>query len=189
MSSNLTSLPEKIIITGTGRAGTTFLIRLLTLLSLPTGFKPNQVGRLPGANAGMELKMESGALIVKNPEFIRGLDFYSKKYSLFVIIPVREMKESAKSRVKNGRGAGGVWNASTEEQQINWYNHIMTKGLVDIIQNDIPHVFIDFNRMIRSSEYLYDKLSYVMNKFNISYETFCVAYEKASDVSRPVQAV
>ena len=109
-------LPEKIVITGTGRAGTTFLIRLFTLLGLPTGFRPEHVSRIAGANAGMELKIEAAPLIIKNPEIIRYLSLYVNKYSLYVIIPVRDMSAAAKSRVRNGRGVGGLWNANTEER-------------------------------------------------------------------------
>jgi hypothetical protein len=43
-----------VIISGTGRAGTTFLVQLLTALSLDTGFKPGTTPVFAHCNAGME---------------------------------------------------------------------------------------------------------------------------------------
>jgi hypothetical protein len=182
------SKPEKILITGTGRAGTTFLVRLMTLLKLPTGFSPDKAARinLPH-NAGMEFKVgQQGATIVKSPTFIQGLADIQKKYDIYVIIPIRAVKDAAESRVKNGVGAGGLWNAKDQASQENVLNLLLVRGLTDIVQNDIPHVFIDFCRMIKSPEYLFGKLEYVMTKYGVSYDAFSKQYVSASNESRPL---
>jgi len=183
------SKPEKILITGTGRAGTTFLVRLMTLLKLPTGFGIEKTNRVGGCNAGMELKLhQDDAFIVKDPRFIENLATIVKegKYDIYVIVPLRNIKEAAQSRVKNGLGAGGLWNARDQATQENTLNSLLTKGLLDIVQNDIPHVFIDFNRMIKSPEYLFSKLEYVMTKYGVTYEIFYTQYIAASNESRPL---
>jgi hypothetical protein len=43
-----------VIISGTGRAGTTFLVQLLTELGLDTGFPDAHSQIFPNCNAGME---------------------------------------------------------------------------------------------------------------------------------------
>jgi len=182
------SKPEKILITGTGRAGTTFLVRLMTLLKLQTGFGIEKTVRQNTPhNAGMELKVgQDGATIVKNPTFIEDLAGIHKRYDIYVIIPIRTVKEAAQSRVKNGKASGGLWNAKDQVSQENVLNSLLVKGLTDIVQNDIPHVFIDFHRMIKSPEYLFGKLEYVMTKYGVTYEAFYTQYVAASNESRPL---
>ena len=53
---------HKVIITGTGRAGTTFLVRLLTELGLDTGYTPAGARALVNAHsqAGLELDLGGG---------------------------------------------------------------------------------------------------------------------------------
>lgn len=178
---------EKILITGTGRAGTTFLVRLMTLLNLPTSFSKDKAARINVThNAGMEYKVDSGATIVKSPTFIEGLADIQKKYDIYVIIPIRTVKDAAQSRVKNGVGAGGLWNAKDQASQERVLNSLLVRGLTDIVQNDIPHVFIDFTRMIKSPEYLFGKLQHVMTKYAVSYESFYTQYVAASNESRPL---
>jgi len=181
------SKPERVLITGTGRAGTTFLMRLMTLLKLPTGFSIDKAKRinLPH-NAGMELKIHSNATIIKNPIYINDLANINKQYDLYLIIPIRMVKEVAESRVKNGNGAGGLWNAKDQASQENMLNSCLAKALVDIVCYDLPHVFIDFHRMIKSPEYLFGKLEYVMTKYGVTYEAFHTQYVAASNESRPL---
>lgn len=45
---------NQVIISGTGRAGTTFLIQLLTCLGFDTGFANVEAAIDPNCNAGME---------------------------------------------------------------------------------------------------------------------------------------
>lgn len=56
--------PHKVVITGTGRAGTTFLVQLLTELGFDTGFTPDEARRRVDARcqAGLEhqLRMPRG---------------------------------------------------------------------------------------------------------------------------------
>ena len=65
-----------IIISGTGRAGTTFLVQLLTELGLDTGF-PRAVSQTDAnSNAGMELDIRDikAPYIIKNPWLCDYLD-------------------------------------------------------------------------------------------------------------------
>ena len=54
----MSQTPRKhVVITGTGRAGTSFLMQLLTNLGLDTGFSPGQSAMDPNARAGMEIPL------------------------------------------------------------------------------------------------------------------------------------
>ena len=65
-----------LIISGTGRAGTTFLVQLLTELGLDTGFKDAFSEFHANCNAGMEwnLRREDAPYVVKSPELCEYLD-------------------------------------------------------------------------------------------------------------------
>jgi hypothetical protein len=183
----MTTKPEKFIITGTGRAGTTFCVRLFTHLGLDTGYTPetmeNHVWR--HCNAGLERPIGHKNMILKNPTFLTSLAAYHRSLNLFVIIPLRELEESAASRARNGKNPGGLWDAKTVEEQVDKYETMMMRALYDIVQNDIPHAFLDFKRMIASWEYMYGALKVMMDRFAVTPEAFQVAWEKASEVSRP----
>lgn len=103
---------EKVLITGTGRCGTTFLIKLFTFLGFDTGYNRENYHLYIGkkCNSGME-KTTFENYIVKNPLFITGIEDLIKKQSIKikkVIIPLRNLEQSAKSRVKYGKGWGGL---------------------------------------------------------------------------------
>ena len=49
-----------IIITGTGRTGTTFLVQLLTNLGLETGFTRQNMALFENARAGLEHDVRNG---------------------------------------------------------------------------------------------------------------------------------
>jgi hypothetical protein len=81
-----------IIITGTGRAGTTLLVQLLTVVGLDTGFSDVTADVDPNCNAGMEwdLRNPNAPYIVKSPWMCDYLDDLLDQgevtidYSLFV---------------------------------------------------------------------------------------------------------
>ena len=62
----------KILITGTGRCGTTFLIILFSILKMETGYNAEnyQDFIFQNCNSGMERKFSAKVKILKNPEFI-----------------------------------------------------------------------------------------------------------------------
>ncbi len=67
-------LRHHLVITGTGRSGTTFLVELLTYLGLDTGFDPVSVrsGIDPVAHAGLErdIRSDDAPYVVKSPWFM-----------------------------------------------------------------------------------------------------------------------
>jgi len=94
-----------VIITGTGRAGTTFLMELLTSLGLDTGFKPENVSSLKNeiARAGLEKNIGDAdcGYIVKNPGFCNHAEEVLSRDDIIidhVIIPMRDLVAAAESR-------------------------------------------------------------------------------------------
>ena len=71
-------MKEHILITGTGRAGTTFLVELLTNLGLETGFDSSTIATKKNkiARAGLEhtFKNSNCPYVVKDPNFFEYAD-------------------------------------------------------------------------------------------------------------------
>ena len=103
---------EKILITGTGRCGTTFLIKLFSFLEFDTGFNRDnyELSISSNCNSGMEREYHKNYYILKNPTFIQNIENIVKDTTIKikkVIIPIRDLKLSAKSREKHGFANGG----------------------------------------------------------------------------------
>ena len=104
---------EKILITGTGRCGTTFLIKLFSFLEFNTGYnRDNYIKYIfSNCNSGMEKNYKEKYYILKNPEFISNIQNILEDESVkikLVIIPIRDFKISAISRVNNKNYTGGL---------------------------------------------------------------------------------
>ena len=196
------SIKESILITGTGRCGTTFLVALFTLLGMDTGFtretlKENIHAKVKG---GLE-KRPLDYKITKNPGFIFMIESYILQKSQvpkMVIIPVRYFNESAESRYKNteeqgfldepkpveigaSKGAGGLWNADTKEEQILFYNKCIADYIQIMVRYAIPTKFIDFHHMTTNSRYLFESLKDVIDP-DVTYERFDECYREATSL-------
>ena len=127
--------PERhLIIAGTGRAGTSFLVRYLTELGLDTTLARNgdRAGWDAEANAGLETLLVSGAdlpYVVKSPwigEYIEQI-LKEERFKIdAVIAPVRDLVEAATSRVVLERRAihqHNPWMAERLERTWETYGH------------------------------------------------------------------
>lgn len=183
---------EKILITGTGRCGTTFLIKLFSFLDFNTGYNRNnyKLSIYSNCNSGMERSYKDNYNIIKNPNFMMDIETISKDTSITiknVIIPIRDLKISAKSRVKHGKKdiPGGLWNAENELSQINFYKNILTNYIMISTKYDINTIFIDFDKMINDKIYLFNKLKNILDEKNIDLEIFSRVYDEVSLSSKP----
>jgi len=175
---------NKIIITGTGRAGTSFLMVLLTRLGFDTGFEPFNEDFSDQIRAGCEYKMfvknknkqkdifSKAPKILKHPEYcFRLFDFLSNK-SLgvkHVIIPVRDLKQSAQSRIK----ANLFWEipginkkADGLEGQLLAITWALGKLVATLIIYNIPHTFMHFPKLTQDKNYCFNKLKPVFPSLN-----------------------
>jgi hypothetical protein len=184
---------EKILITGTGRSGTTFLIKLFTFLDFDTGYtKANYINFInKSCNSGMEKEFNSPNYVLKNPTYIEKIDDIFKTLSKnkinikLVIIPIRDYKESAASRVSYKIHAGGLWNAKNEGEQILFYNKIMANYLFYMTKYEINTLFLDFVKMVNDKEYLFNKLKNILDEKNITFDVFSSVYDEVTEISKP----
>lgn len=187
---------RKIIVSGTGRAGTTFIMKIFSFLGLDTGFNPKRFENHvdPVANSGMELylgfiKGYRVPYILKSPAFIEHIHKVLTKTKIdYMILPIRNFEDSAQSRYRlkdNVTNCGSLWNATDVESQKVFYYKVLSEYLLAMVQYDIPTIFIDFKRMIVEEQYLYDKLKPIMNQHNKTLEDFKRAYCMSSISSSP----
>jgi len=180
---------EKIFITGTGRCGTTFLIKLFSFLNFNTGFNKSNYAKniYSECNSGMEKAYNSEYEVVKSPLIMYNIQTIiadPKVHIQTIIIPIRDYKASANSRIKNGRKAGGLWNANDEASQLLFYNKIISNYIYYMTKYEINTIFLDFDKMVNDKTYLFQKLKPVLDTKNIDFETFSVEYDEASVTSK-----
>jgi hypothetical protein len=184
----------KVVICGTGRAGTTFLVQLLTELGLDTGFADRE--KYAGyysedAKAGLEinvLKAPESPYIVKDPRFV---DYVEEAATCgrfrfeHVFIPVRNLDDAAMSRIRVNRGRGqivpgGFWKTKHPHLQ----KQALAIGFFQLIERltrlEIPFTTLAFPRCVQDGEYLHRQLRFLTQ--SISRDRFDAAFQT---VSRP----
>jgi hypothetical protein len=167
-----------IIITGTGRAGTTLLMQLLTALGLDTGFTSPAEDIYENCHAGMEwdLRKRGAPYIVKNPLLCEHLDAIIRGRRVVIdhaFIPIRDLYSAAESRRSVMRKTdqaryprqipGGLWDTSTPENQEGVLAEKLYELIYTMARHDIPFTLLHFPRLVRDSEYLYRKLAPALN--------------------------
>jgi hypothetical protein len=186
-------MTHHVIISGTGRAGTTFLVQLLTALGLDTGFPHPDAGIFGNCHAGMELDVrEPGApYIVKSPWLCDYLDEVMRGGRIVIdhaIVPMRDLSAAAASRRRvNGNAApsvlpgqipGGLWHTTRPEEQESVLTRQLYKLLMALAEHDIPVTLLQFPRLATDGEYLYGKLGFLLN--GMPHETFRRGFHSVS---------
>ncbi len=175
-----------LMIGGTGRAGTSFLVQFLHLCGLDT-----MIGREglsswdEQANAGLEsFAADARELpyVIKSAWFDEFVGSFLANPALeldAVVIPMRDLVEAASSRVLNEYTAR-YNDASTPAECTRWERWGATPGgvvyslnpmdqarilalsfhsaLFALVKRDVPMVFLDFPRFIEDPDYLFRKL-------------------------------
>jgi hypothetical protein len=187
-----------IVITSTGRSGTTFLIILYTLLGYNTGFNPEKINdeiRIWLCNSGMERPLwdieNDRYEVVKNPDFCTQIPHLIEKTRVDrVILPLRDYTTSAFSRSKYSRPGikrgGFIGEVDNVDDQIRHYHKMVATLLIDCTRSEIPVVTIDFEKMVRDAEYLYKKLEPTFGDRSIDLERFRQAYKEATEYQKKV---
>ena len=160
----------KIIITGPGRSGTTVLVKLLTLLGLPTGFTERDFKSIAPSGGGLEFYCtgpNQGPQIVKAPQYWNMLPKMAEWYDVkMVILPIRDLHNSAASRAALPAGSpGSLWGATNQKEQEDHNARVVYQIVRDCTILDIPLVRLDFPRIVTDPQYLW----YYVEK--ITYET------------------
>ncbi len=161
----------KIVITGTGRAGTTLLVQVLTDLGLDTGFAPDApIDTHAGAGLETGIEAPDAPRIVKNPNLSRRLGELldaGKVEIEHVIVPIRDLDVAAASRVRNTaygsdlHTMGGLFGTARATRQREALALIFYDLMYTIARFDLPHTLLLFPRFAQDWEYTYEKLSFL----------------------------
>jgi len=176
---------KTIVITSTGRSGTTFLIILYSLLGFKTGFDDKNIKKYIYTNCNSGLEKGKGEIgkfeVIKNPLFLNQMSLLNTSQISWVIIPIRDFIKSAKSREYYNKKAGGlIGNAKNWSEQVKVYNNSMARYIQDMVKHDLNTVFLDFEKMTSDCEYLYNKIKNTFTK-EIQFEFFKECYIRASE--------
>lgn len=176
---------HKVIITGTGRSGTTFLVQLLTALGLDTGYTDGNWGPdyHDHCEAGLEWDLEDAAspYIVKNPGLCRALPAALARQRIVIdcaLIPIRRLDDAALSRIRvggEGRTPGGLAGTSDARDQKAWLAEGFHELVETLVAHDIPHVFLHFPRFASDAHYAFEKLRPVLGGIGEEQFTACFA--------------
>lgn len=187
-------MSSHVIITGTGRAGTSFLVQLLTRLGLDTGYDPRAVELPLLSRAGLEtdVRAPNAPYIVKSPHLCDLIEevLTSSVQIEHAIIPIRQFDAAAASRahvhelVSGSADAntiwGGLWDTARPDQQAAVLRSKFTKLIETLVRHDIPITFLAYPRLVRDPDYLYSKLAFLLGDRDL------VAFRTAfSEVVRP----
>ena len=190
-----------MVITGTGRAGTTFLVQLLTNLGLETGFTPENMPLFENARAGLEwdIKKDDAPYIVKNPSFGNYAEATLQREDIViehVFIPMRDLYGAAESRrfvvgtaistsallkrlkgkIKAPNVPGGLLDTKSKSQQEEVLLRHLYKLILALSGALVPVTLLQYPRLVKDSAYLYKKLSPILGA--IAYEQFLTAFKQ-----------
>ena len=150
----------KIIISGTGRTGTTFLMQMFIRLGMDTGFTEEDITDEPGLEWNL-LNWEPR--ILKSPLFCADARKLVDTVDIdYLIIPVRDIVEVAHSRRKRGDKDGGLWGTKCPSEQEDVLLKYFHNLCLEASKKDIPVIFINYPKSIRDSQYLYGKLKPIL---------------------------
>jgi hypothetical protein len=189
-----TALPRHhLLISGTGRAGTTFLVQLLTELGLDTGFQNAFDGIHSNCRAGMEYDIRFGTppYVIKSPFLCDHLDDFLENAAGNVVIdhlfvPVRDLYAAAESRrdvtrrtdaaLFPGGVPGGLWMTDQPERQEQVLLDMLYKLVFAAAKWEIAVTLLHFPRTVHDPVYLYEKLSPALK--GMDYDRFLSGFQR-----------
>lgn len=162
-----------LVIAGTGRAGTSFLVRWLGESGLDIGTFPATAWN-DEIQAGLERVLTGNPdlpYVVKDPWLFGYLDHIQPEWIDLLVIPMRDLDAAAESRVRQERAAENRpncrWNAKHPAGVVYTVNaadqaRVLAEGHYRLHQwavtNEVPTLFLDFPRIINHGTYLVDRL-------------------------------
>jgi hypothetical protein len=179
-----------ILISGTGRAGTTLLVQYFTALGFDTGFTLDQaLQRIdPISKSGLERGFKRGDLfyVSKSPHYSTSLLEHLDRGDLAVkccIVPVRELHAAAESRrhasqlaQASGRNPlrqpGGLAfraerNPKRQEEKL---ARVFYQLIYALVEHDVPIYFLRFPAFARGEQDLFSALAPLLTEHGVSAE-------------------
>lgn len=188
---NQNSKPDKILITSTGRSGTTFVTLIYIFLDQSVNYTKEtyaiELAYFFVTNCGLEGDYNCESTVVKNPNFLYKIAEIKKHVNIkHIVFPWRDFKQSAISRaiISQRTPNGGLWNAIDVDSQIDFYKKSYKKFLLDTTRYRIPVIYLDFENFTQDPYYLYKKLkpTFLPDPDAITFDKFLLAYYQATDV-------
>lgn len=196
---------KHVVITGTGRTGTTFLVELLTHLGLDTGYRVDELSTRKHsiARAGLEhdIRRENCPYVVKSPYFCDYADEVLMGEGIVVehlFVPVCDLFAAAESRrqvehstfsafslakqlrrrLRPRMMPGGLWHAraSDSQDQERILLEKLYRLLLIVSEYMVPTTFLQYPLLVGDDCYLYEKLRPILN--GVSQERFKTAYDR-----------
>ena len=192
--------PGHLIISGTGRAGTTFLVQYLTAVGFDTGFTLDEALSQPDrvSHGGLEHSLAQTDLpdVIKSPWLVDELPEALHKERLGIrlaLVPIRKLEDAAESRRRVYREAasigkdpltqpGTIWKTNDPAEQeaqlaIAFYRLMETLG-----EHLIPVRLLPFPAIARDHQTLFQLLKDELDSHGISETRSRAAFDA---VSRP----
>jgi len=196
---------KHIVITGTGRCGTTFLVELLTHIGLETGFSVEDIElkKYKKARAGLEhdIRSKDCPYIVKSPMFCDHAKEVIPREDIVIehiFIPIRDLNAAAESRrlvvketvsnysflkklkhkFKPKEFVGGLWH--TRSTKPGKQEEILMKQIYNLMlaisESSSPVTFMRYPRIVKDCPYLFEKLKPILG--DIKYNSFFEVFSK-----------
>ena len=158
------------IISGTGRAGTTLLMRILTRAGLDTGIDLARASIDPIAHAGLEfdIRNKPNCAIVKSPWIATYVEEVLADSEITIdhaIVCTRNLFDAAESRRRIQRlnqtdvsVPGGLWGTSEPCDQEPYLAHMFYRLIFHLTEHDVPITFLHFPRFAIDPDYLIARL-------------------------------
>jgi hypothetical protein len=182
-----------LLVTGSGRAGTSALMRLFDACGLDTGI--DELEYFEGANAGFERYPDGRPLprVIKSPLLSVGLEDlidggFDPTSIEAVILPLRRIDDVAASRIDNFRqggidAPGGLWVGfygpvtvySRPSDQRRLAAEAVSQLLLTTAEHQIPVITLAFPRFVTDAEYAWRRLSPILG--NLDREDFGAAHK------------
>jgi hypothetical protein len=200
-------MPRKhVVISGTGRAGTSFLVELLTHLGLDTGYSTEDIAKhkSKAARAGLEhdIRRDNSPYIVKSPYFCDHADEVLDRGDIVVehiFVPMRDLHAAAESRRFVTREtissmpllkrvcytffprtlAGGIWHTEHGKDQESVLLEQVYKLALSVSKKTVPITLLQFPQLVNDASYLYEKLQPLVG--DISFYAFESTFDKVAN--------
>ena len=199
---------KHVIITGTGRAGTSFLVELMTHLGLETGYEVDDIAKhkSKAARAGLEhdIRRDDAPYIVKSPWFCDYAAEVLEREDIQIehaFIPMRDLQAAAESRrhvtnetvasmsfLKRLRYywrpatlAGGMWPMNSGSSQEALLLDKLYNLVLTLSSSTIPVTLLRYPLLTDDSLYLYAKLQPILN--GIGFEEFDATFSRVANPS------